>query len=31
MAKDFFDLPEKVKVGVAKKSFWSTNQHTYKG
>lgn len=31
MAKDFFDLPEKVKMGVAKKTFRSTNKNTYRG
>lgn len=31
MARDFFDLPEKVKMGVAKKTFRRTNKNTYRG
>lgn len=31
MAKDFFDLPDKVKMGVAKKTFRRTNKNTYRG
>lgn len=31
MAKDFFSLDEEVKMGVAKRTFRSTNKNTYRG
>lgn len=31
LAKDFFELPEGVKMGVAKKTFRSANKNTYRG
>lgn len=31
IAKDFFSLPEEVKMGVAKKTFRRANKNTYRG
>lgn len=31
IAKDFFALPEEVKMGVAKKTFCKSNKNTYRG